>query len=61
MQTNAFPNLVVVEQEEHFYALRKATGGGAMNKVVKETASWTRPCLTFGTSISAFTIYYTTR
>ena len=36
LQTNAFPNLVVVEQEECPHALqRKATGGGAMSKVVR--------------------------
>ena len=62
LQTNAFPNLVVVEQEEYSHTLqKKATGEGAMSKVVKETASWTRPCLTLGTSTSASIIYHTTR
>ena len=36
LQTNAFPNLVVVEQEKYPHALqKKATGGGAMSKVVR--------------------------
>ena len=36
LQTNAFPNLVVVEREECPHALqRKATGGGATSKVVR--------------------------
>ena len=36
LQTNAFPNLVVVEREEYPHALqRKATGGGATSKVVR--------------------------
>ena len=36
LQINAFPNLVVVEQEECPHALqRKATGRGAMSKVVR--------------------------
>ena len=36
LQTNAFANLVVVEQEEYLHALqKKATGGKATSKVVK--------------------------
>ena len=36
LQTNAFPNLIVVEREEYPHALqRKATGRGAMSKVVR--------------------------
>ena len=36
LHINAFPNLVVVEREEYLYAQqRKATGGGAMNQVVR--------------------------
>ena len=36
LQTNAFPNLVMVEQEEYSHALqRKATGGGVTSKLVK--------------------------
>ena len=38
LQISAFPNLVVVEREEHLHAIRKATRGGAMSKVVRETA-----------------------
>ena len=37
LQTNAFPNLVVVEREEYPHALqRKAIEGGAMSKVVRK-------------------------
>ena len=37
LQINAFPNLVVVEQEEYPHALqRKATGRGATGKVVRK-------------------------
>ena len=61
LQTIAFANLVLVEQEEHPHALRKVTGGGAMSKVVKETAGWTRPCLTHGTSTSASIIHHTSQ
>ena len=61
LQTNSFLNLVLVEQEEYPHALRKATEGGAMSKVVRETAGWTRPYLTLKTSTSAFIIYHTTR
>ena len=36
LQTKAFPNLVVVEREEYPHALqRKATRGGATDKVVR--------------------------
>ena len=39
LQTNAFSNLVVVEQEEYPHALqRNATRGGAISKVIRETA-----------------------
>ena len=38
LQTNAFLNLVVVEQKEHPHALWKATREVTTNKVVKETA-----------------------
>ena len=55
LQTNAFPNLVVVEQEKYPHALQRKATGGAMSKVVRETASWTRPGLTLGTLTSAST------
>ena len=36
MQTNTFPNLVVVEREEYLYALqRNVTGGGVTSKVMR--------------------------
>ena len=38
LQTNAFSNLVVVEQEEYHYTLQKAIGGKATNKIIRETA-----------------------
>ena len=57
LQTNAFSNLVVVEQREYLHALqRKTTGRGATSEVIREIASWTRPGLTLGTLISASTI-----
>ena len=55
LQTNAFPNLMVVEQEEYPHALQRKATGGAMSKVVRETASWTQPGLTLETSTSAST------
>ena len=62
LQTNAFPNLVMVEWEMYFHALQRiAIGREVTSKVVREIAGRTRPGLTFGTSTSAFTIYYTTR
>ena len=61
LQTNTFPNLMVVEWEEYLHTLRKATGGGVTSKVVRETAGWTRLCLTLGTSTSASIIHHTTR
>ena len=60
LQTNTFPNLMVVEQEEYPHALRKATGGGVTNKVVKVITSWMRLYLILGTSTSASTIYHIT-
>ena len=61
LQTDAFLNLVMVEREEYPHTLqRKTTGRGANSKVVRETAGWTRPCLTLGTSTSASIIYHTT-
>ena len=38
LQTSAFSNLVVMEWEEHPYALRKAIRREAMSKMVRETA-----------------------
>ena len=36
LQTNLFPNLVVMERKEYLHALqRKATGGGATSKVMR--------------------------
>ena len=62
LQTNAFPNLVVVERGEYPHALqKKATGRRVTSKVVRETAGWTQPCLTLETSISASIIHYTIR
>ena len=56
LQTNAFVNLVVMERGEYPHTLqRKAIGRRAMRKVERETAGWTRPDLTLGTSISAST------
>ena len=59
LKTNAFLNLVLVEQKEHPHALQKATREGATSKVVKETVGWTRPCLTLGMSTSASIIHHT--
>ena len=61
LQTNAFPDLVVVEREEYPHALQRKATRGATSKVVRETAGQTRPGLTLGTSTSASTIYHTTR
>ena len=61
LQINVFSNLVLVEREEHPHSLRKATEGGATNKVVRETADWTRSCLTLGISTSASIIHHTTQ
>ena len=60
LQTNAFPNLVLVEQEEYPHALQKKATRGATSKVIRGTAGRTRPGLTFGTSTLASTIYHTT-
>ena len=59
LQTNAFPNLVVVEREEYPHALQRKATRGATSKVVRETAGRTRPGLTLGTSTSASTIHPT--
>ena len=59
LQTNAFPDLVVMEQEEYPHALQKKATGGATSKVVREMASQMRPSLTFGTSTLASIIYLT--
>ena len=61
LQTNVFPDLVIVEREEYLYALQRKAIGGAMSKVVKETAGKTWPGLTLETSTSASTIHHTTR
>ena len=61
LQTIAFSNLVVVEQEEYPHALQKKAIRGATSKVVREIAGQTQPSLTFGTSTSALTIHHTTR
>ena len=55
LQINAFPDLVVVEQEEYPHALQRKATGGATSEVVRETAGWTRPGLTLGTSTPAST------
>ena len=46
---------MVVEQEEYPHALQKKATKKATNKVVKDTAGWTRLNLTLGMSISAST------
>ena len=61
LQTNAFPDLVVVEQEEYLHALQKKATRGAMSKVIRGTAGQTRPGLTLKTSTSASTIHHTIR
>ena len=61
LQTNAFPNLVVLEREEYPHALQKKATRGATSKVIRGTAGRMRPGLTLGTSTSASTIYHTTR
>ena len=38
LQTNAFPNLVMVQQKEYPHSLQKKVTGGAMSEVVKKTA-----------------------
>ena len=55
LQINAFPDLVVVEREEYPHALQRKATGGATSEVVRETAGWTRPGLTLGTSTPAST------
>ena len=60
LQTNALPDLVVVEQEEYPHALQRKVTGKATSKVVRKTAGRTRPGLTFRTSTSVSTIYHTT-
>ena len=59
LQTNAFPDLVVVEQEEYPHALQKKTIKRAMSKVIREMAGRTRLGLTFVMSTSASTIHHT--
>ena len=59
LQTNAFPDLVVVEQEEYPHVLQRKATRGVMNKVVRETAGRTWPSLIFETSTSVSTIHYT--
>ena len=61
LQTNAYPNLVVVEQEECFCTLQRKATRGATSKMVRETAGRTLPGLTLEMSISASTIYHTTQ
>ena len=61
LHTNAFPDLVVVGQEECPCALPKKATRGATSKMVRQTAGQTRPGLTLGTSTLASTIYHTTR
>ena len=61
LQTNAFPDLVVVGQEECPCPLQKKATRGAMSKVVRETAGQTWPGLTLEISTSASTIYHTTQ
>ena len=55
LQTNAFSNLVVVEQEDYLHALQKKITKRAMSKLVKETTGWTQSGLTIETSTSAST------
>ena len=61
LQINAFPDLVLVEQEECPRTLQKKATKGATSKVVRETADRTRPRLTFGTLTSVSTIHHTTK
>ena len=61
LQTNAFPNLVVVEWEKCPHALQKIATRRGTSKVVKEMAGQTQPGLTLGTSTSASTIHHTTQ
>ena len=55
LHIHAFPDLVVVEQEEYPHALQRKATEGVTTEVVRETAGWTRPGLTHGTSTPAFT------
>ena len=61
LQTNAFPDLVVVEQKECPRALQRKATREVTSKVVRKTAGQTRPGLTFGMSTSVLTIHHTTR
>ena len=61
LQTNTFPDLVVVEREEYSHALQKKATRGATSKVVRRTAGQMRPGLTLGMLTSASTIYHTTQ
>ena len=61
LQTNAFPDLVVVGREEYPHALQRKATRGVTSKVVRGTAGRMRPGLTLGTSTSASTIYHTTQ
>ena len=55
LQINAFPNLLVVEQEEYPHALQRKATGGATSEVIREMAGWIRPGLTLGMSTPAST------
>ena len=59
LQTNAFPDLVVMKQEEYPHALQKKVIRKATSKVVRETASRMQPGLTLRTLTLASTIHPT--
>lgn len=53
LETNTFPNLVMVEREEYSHTLQKKAIGKAIKKVVREMVNRTQPGLTLKMSISA--------
>ena len=61
LQTNAFPDLVIVGQEEYPHVLQRKAIRKVTSKVVRGTVGWTRPTLTLGTPTSASIIHHTTR
>ena len=57
-QINAFPDLVMVKQEEYPHLLQKKTTRGVPSEIVRRTADRMRPGLTLEMSISASIIHH---
>ena len=58
LQINIFPDLIVVEQEESFYALLKKATKGATSEVVREKTNYTWSGLALGISKLASTSFF---